>query len=448
MARVEIMREGAWALVACSDTDPAWVAWVHDSAPVWLAEVVRIAREGRAAGIEAGATPALWAAQTRYTQALVTAIGALCAALNTPVPSFGPWATRVLAADVGPDPWPGWGDTSPGEWRFQALETVARRNMDVREAFVGEGASESDVLRVLADSSWSGNVVFDQYAWRVWLRLNGEVDARYLAGLPPTQLGDHTEDYHENNCNPTAATGPTAWSCLGWSVWNPPPLAADRSVWFNVIGPLGPLWRLAASCADELAALGSADRVLAEARGYQNTKNNQALNYLVQRGIDVSQPEDLLNVVARDQAARLQIPQSAIITRQLGSQIASQVAGPVGIVILVATQIPEILYSIFGQAYGRWNNLWGEREPAVARASLSGVIDLRHPRAPVHAVPVPPPGATAVIPAAPGGSPVLTFIPVTEVVRASRETPRGAKKKSSGGAGLALGVLLVAALTK
>lgn len=439
MSRTEVLRDGKWALVACSDTDPAWVGWVHDSASVWLAEVVRIAREGVAAGIEAGATPGLWATQTNYTRDLVTAINALALATNTPPPSFGPWAERVLAADVGPDPWPGWGFTSPGEWRYQILETVALGDQHVRDALIGDGATAADVRRVLGDPGWSGNLVFDQLAWRVWPRADGSVDARYLLGLPPTTMGDHTEDYHENNCAPSAPTGPTAWSCVGWSVWSPGVLDADRNTWFNAIAPLGWEWTLARNCADELRQLGTVDRVMARCRAFQNTKNVAALNYLRSRGMVVNQPEDLLAVISRDQAARLEVPQSAVITRQIGTMVGGAV-GPVGIVIVLATALPELLYQLFGQAYGRWQNPWGEREPAVARASLSGVIDLRHPSPPTQTVPTPRETATATMP---GAFPVLTTIPVADVIEAVRQRPLATRKKSSAAVPLALGAALL-----
>jgi hypothetical protein len=216
-------------------------------------------------------------------------------------------------------------------------------------------------------------------------------------------------------------------------------LDADRNTWFNASAPLGWEWTLARNCADELRQLGTVDRVMARCRAFQNTKNVAALNYLRSRGMVVNQPEDLLAVISRDQAARLEVPQSAVITRQIGTMVGGAV-GPVGIVIVLATALPELLYQLFGQAYGRWQNPWGEREPAVARASLSGVIDLRHPSPPTQTVPTPRETATATMP---GAFPVLTTIPVADVIEAVRQRPLATRKKSSAAVPLALGAALL-----
>lgn len=452
MARVEVMREGPWALVACSDTDPAWVGWVHDSAPVWLAEVVRAVRAGRAAGVEGGPLPGLWAAQVQHGRAVATALGALCAALNTPVPSFGPWAQRVLEVDVGPDPWPGWGFTSPGEWRVRVMELVLLRDQRVRDAVLGDGATVDDARRVLSEEDALLPLTFDSLAWRLWLAVDGTVNASNLTGLAPMRLGSHDADYHQNDCNPTGAQGPTGWACVDWSVWIPGFLDADRNTWLNALGALGWEWELLARVADELAALRTVDAVMARCRSYQMLTNAHAVDYLQSRGIAADVPEDLLSVVARDQAARLQVPQSAVITRQIGTQIAAAVPGPIGVVVMVACSLPEILYGIFGQAQGRWENRWGEREPALCRSSLSGVIDLRHPRAPTHRVPAPPAGASSVVPATTGAPLVIypVWVPASETARGAQgsATLQPTLKKKSSAAPLALGALLASFLVR
>lgn len=391
MVMVTILEEAPWKLLASTDTDPPWVGWIHDSAAGWLAEVVRLRDAGRAAGVEGGPLPALWPVQMQYTRDLVTAIGNVARAINTPIPSFGPWAEAQLHVDAGPDPWPGWGFTSPGTWRYETLEIITQSDQRVRDAFVGrEGATLDDLRVAMANLDGYGTLVFDQMEWRVHLNFDGTTITTYLnSPTAPNEFPPGDADEHGSNC-----AGQTSWNCQDRAVWYPQWGGAETNTWVNTIVPLQWLWEMACGVADELQRIGSIPCLVAACRRWQRTRNQQALNYLANLNPPVvaEAPEDLLAVVQRDETARLEVPEHATVIRQIGVTLMTAIPGPVGIVLMLATSIPEVLYRIFGQAQGRWVNSWGEREPAVARASLSGIIDLRHPRAPTQVIPPPPAG--------------------------------------------------------
>lgn len=437
----EIVSERAlpWRLMAAPTGDPAWVGWIHDGAAGWMAEVLRRRDAGRAAGLEIEplrdapgvqatrhtalathtATPALWAVQVEHTRALVEAIGQLARAINTPIPSFAPWAEGLLYRDRGAGPtWEGWGYTSPGEWRYSILERVQAADAHVRDAVA------------------SGHFIFDSLAHRVGLSVEGLPNVTYLQGLAPTQMAGHAADYHQSDCGVVGAA-PSGWSCIDWSVWEPGFGSAETNTLMNAILPLGWQWELAVEVANAIEALGTVERLVSSCRAWVNVQNTRAVNYMQNvLGLNVGAPEDILTQQARDQAARFRVPDSARITAQIGARAVALITNPyVAAAIAIATALPEILYPIFGQAQGYAVDVWGQRDPAVAVTAITGTIDMRHPRPPTHSV--------APSPAPPAGFPTLTAIPVADVIEAVRQRPLATRKKSSAAVPLALGAALL-----
>jgi hypothetical protein len=130
-----ITTDGPWSLVGVLDTVPEWVGWVHRDAARWRDVVLETVGEGRRLGVEepTGGN-AKWALRYRLTLKLVHALGQLARALDLPMSCFAPWARRLLRADAGPEPWPGWGLVNWGLWRVAVVDAVRGVESHARDA--------------------------------------------------------------------------------------------------------------------------------------------------------------------------------------------------------------------------------------------------------------------------------------------------------------------------
>lgn len=390
-------RQGAWGLFGSPDTDPPWVAWIHDTAEGWRREVIRLREAGRAAGLQitplrsgtasdvslpgalqtTAATPALWATQVQLTRDITTAIGQLARAMNLPIPSLGPWAEGLLYRDHGPSPWEGWGYRDAGVWRVSLLDRIRR--------------ADSEVASALA----RGQVSFEQLAHRVGLATDGTVNVQFLTGLAPTVLSGHEADYHQSDCGVVGAA-PSGWSCVDWAVWSPGLLSPETLTLLSAILPLGWQWELAREVADTLERLGSVDALMTASRAWVALRNAMAINYM-QRvlHLPVSEPEDVLILQARDQARRYEVPEGVDLFGRLVGTAASAISDPLAQkLVTVGATVPALLFELFGQAQSYATDVWGQRDPSPLLTTLTGSIDLRWVRAPEHSVATPPSSTT------------------------------------------------------
>lgn len=444
-------RSGAWGLFGSPDSDPPWVAWIHDTAEGWRREIVRLRDAGHAAGLQitplrsgtasdvslpgalqtTTATPSLWATQVDHTRAITNAVGQLARAVNLPIPSLGPWAEGLLYRDHGVSPWEGWGYRDPGVWRVVLLERIRRADREV------------------ADAVGRGQLLFEQLAHRVGLSTSGEASTAFLTGLAPTILGGHQADYHQSDCGPVGGS-PSGWSCVDWAVWSPGLLSPETLSLLSAILPLGYQWELAVEVADALERLGSVDALLTASRAWISLRNATAIAYMQRTlRLPITEPEDVLILQARDQARRYEVPEGVDLFGRLVGSAASAITDPLAQkLVSIGATVPALLFELFGQAQSYATDVWGQRDPSPLLTSLSGSIDLRWVRAPDHAVATPPSSTSSrsrSVPSRTGvqRSDTVRTVQTQQELDRMRGVARSPKKKTS--PGLAPAAILAAA---
>ena len=370
MALEIIIRRGEWNLCRVTTTTPAWVGWVHDSAPSWLRAVTRILREARAAGIEADATRALWDVQYRYARELTAAIGQLARAVDMPVPSFEPWAARQWALDAGPLPWWGWQLTGNGAWRAEVMRMAAR------EEHVAAAANVQLELHYRVGLSLDGTLVTPL----------GENE-----GAPPTSRGT---DWNSRLCPtgvfgaPRTITEQTWWACIPLQVWWPEAGRADRDVYVSASVPLAWHWQMAAEVAERIIALGTLEELVAACRRWAALKNLKAVKSLRRATppVVLAVPEALLNVVRDDELLHVNgtAEQQAFVRglQTVGAAVIN--FPPVGTIIGVILEGLAAMLQAFGWAVGEWVDVWGRREPVLEVPRLSGKVGTAEGSEPEH----------------------------------------------------------------
>lgn len=379
MALQTITTDGPWSLVGVLDTVPEWVGWVHRDAARWRDVVLETVGEGRRLGVEepTGGN-AKWALRYRLTLKLVHALGQLARALDLPMSCFAPWARRLLRADAGPEPWPGWGLVNWGLWRVAVVDAVRGVESHARDAAN---------LRV---ELWH----------RVGLTLEGELVTPVPDNFGARQTS-RGEDWNGRVCpSGQAATDVSWWDCIPLSVWWPGATSADRDVYVSATAPLKWTWDLAAGAADDIAELGNLERLVAFCRVWTAQKNAKAVAYMRtlppvegRQTIEVTAPGDLLAVAASDQLQNLQSVRVAgadfsAALRGIGDAIVT--LPPWGTVIgAVFIGLAELLRA-FGTAMGQWVDQWGRREPVLEVPRLTGGLSVTNPQAPTLEVARPP----------------------------------------------------------
>lgn len=360
MALEIMVRRGEWNMVRVTSTTPQWVGWVHDTAPAWLRAVKRIVREGRAAGITAASTSALWDAQYRYTLQLTSAIGQLCKALDMPVPCFAPWAELAWRFDAGPLPWWGWQLPGWGAWRSEVLRWAQR------EQHVGAAT----------------NVKLE-----LWHRVGLALDGTMVTPLNEAEGARQTsrgEDWNSRLCPtgvfgaPSGVAEQTWWQCIPFSVWWPPAGAASSDVYVSASVPLAWHWQMAAQCADRITELDTIEAIVAECRRWVAGKNLKAVKSLRRATppVIINVPEQLLRVVADDELLHIQGDdfQRGLTEgmQRVGAALIN--VPPVGTIIGIILEGLAAILQTFGWAVGEWIDMWGRREPVLEVPRLSGKL--------------------------------------------------------------------------
>lgn len=379
MALQPIATDGPWTLVGVTDTVPEWVGWVHRDAARWRDVVLETVAEGRRLGVEEpGGGNTKWALRYRLTLRLVHALGQLARALDLPVPCFAPWARRMWRADAGPEPWPGRGLATWGLWRVAVVDAVRAVESHARDAAN---------LRV---ELWH----------RVGLTLEGELVTPVPDGFGARQTSQG-EDWSGRVCPSGQVSADVSWwDCIPLSVYWPGAFEANRDVYVSATAPLKWSWDLAAGAADDIAELGSLERLVAFCRTWTAQQNMRAVAYMRtlppvegRQVIEVTAPGDLLQVAVSDQLQNLQPVRVAGVDfsaalRAVGDSIVN--LPPWGTVIgAVLIGLAELLRA-FGTAVGVWLDVWGQREPVLYVPRMTGALSVTNPQAPTHDVAQPP----------------------------------------------------------
>lgn len=394
------LRAGPWGLYV-SPPSPLlpvpWAAWIHDQAPAWGNEFLRIVRQARAVGAMDGA-PASLNNATLFLGEATRALGQLARAIDTPVPILWPYAVRVYKADTGPAPWPAlWcdiagmrdersvvrNDICAGVWRAETMRLVTRDDAHVRDAAYTEL----------------------QLTWRYWLGENGTAAVRGIAPPPPPSRGvalphdpyaRQTLDVDRSawSCTAPGLSGP--WGCISWQLYWPGATEAARENHLSASPPLLWHWQLIDGVAADLEALGSVTELVERCRQFCVMKN---LATCKAAGLEV--PGELVGLIARIDAQRWtpdrDLSDVTDMVRAVGT-LATAANPVVGAVIQAAAGVIDILNNALPHAVGEFRDNWGRREPIVENPFLTGIIQGEYRVAPTHDVATAPVWPSALLP--------------------------------------------------
>lgn len=426
------LRAGPWGIYVFDATaviPVTWAQWIHDAAPAWASEFVRIVRAARASG-EMVPDPALWSRQVTVLRAAYRALGQLARACDLPVPSLGVYAYRVHQRDNGPAPWPNlYGDP---------LRTDGGGENDPRAMFYGLGTGEWRRRTLTLVGAVNSRVSDAPYTalelhHRLWLREDGTVwDRAELTAPNPTQTvmapwdpSARTELEADESAWSCDAPGRpiSAWHCVSYAVWWPGPLEADQSLYLSAVVPLAWHWDVIQGVADELEQLGSVGALVERCRNYVALKN-LAEAYAA----GVALPVDVVTFMARVSKQRWEADEGLQTLEHAGQGIGAAVAAAnplVGALIGLVASLPAMLQEIFGNPIGHFRDSWFRDEPLLESEFLTGEIQGEYRVAPRHPVDAAPEGAS-IIPMGVGGGPfVATYIPLADVAHVEQKSDGG-----------------------
>lgn len=405
------LRSGPWGLYV-SPPSPLlpvpWAAWIHDQAPAWGNEFLRIVRQARATNAMNG-DPANLTTAALFLRDAHRALGMLSRAIDTPVPILWPWAVRAYKDDTGPAPWEAlWCDVAglrdersvvrqdvcSGIWRAETQRLVRSNEEHVREGAYTEL----------------------QLWWRWWLHLDGTTRERG-SGPPPPPVrgvpvypGDPTPtsntlsvDRSGWSCTGPGMTGP--WGCISWQLYWPGAGEADRSLYLSASPPILWHWRMIDEVAADLEALGSVTALVERCRQFCVMKN---LATCKAAGLEL--PGELVGLIARIDAQRWTPDSDLSDMTQIIGQVGAAAAAVnpvVGAVIQAAAGVIDLLNNALPHAVGEFRDNWGRREPVLEEPFLTGIIMGERRVAPTHAVDTAPVWPSALMPMRRGGPVVV-----------------------------------------
>jgi len=341
----------SWIL-ARGGTSPRWVKWVDEAAARAHLGVLAYVLD-HAGAIESEP----FETQLRRTRELFEGLRGFALSVDLDPLDAAPYSAARLSADAGTDDQPGL-YVSEGSWRRAAWDAVQAQSPEVRDAI----ASGDDVHMVL------------------WPRvdLSGASDDRGVivrGEIPDTPQGTDL----------TRASGSSLWSDFGWREWHPGLLEATHTHEVGVLLPLRLSWELGAACARELLALGLEASVSLSVAwiGARNVRLAVVLN-------GSSLPASVIEAAAELDTTAFQTSiddeTKALFATLAG--IAAAVTPVAGLVVGLMLGLETLLEQIFGRAVVRAVDVWGRRQPFLARVDYRGTI-LEGGQAPTQAAPPP-----------------------------------------------------------
>lgn len=331
---------------------PRWVKWVDEAnARAHLAVIKYVLDHAGAIETEDAAT------QLRRTRELYAGIRGFALAVDMDPLDAAPYAPARLTCDAGQNDWPGLYE-SPGTW-YQAAFAVVR------------GVSE-ELREAIADG--------EDVNFTVWPRvdLSASVDRAVVLRTEPPETPQGTDL--------TRANGGNAWTDYGWREWHPGLLEASHTHEVSVLLPLRLSWELAAQCGRLMLARGLEGTVSLSAT-WVMVRNIRLAVVVGGTGL----PEDIVRASAAVDVAALGSGVQTDGTRLLvgiASGVAAAINPIAGVVVGLMLGLETLLEAAFGRAAVTASDVWGRRQPYLARLDFTGTI-LPPRQAPTLAPPAP-----------------------------------------------------------